>query len=214
LPNLASPHSRARHSIVSKVVVNVNSVSRVSLRNVARDRNEWTRRSGASTASDGNLRTFRVELRDSRGPRVMNSERLDLKQIIAIFETGRDGGAVGREELPGRGAVGEGGADVEDLEPVLAGAVVGGGGGGGFGHVPGDGAVVVDSGIEGEGYLGAGCDGDGLSIGAVSADVAAEVIGGEISDWRVVVGVGADVLVLVVLDTVHGQVFEDVMSIG
>jgi hypothetical protein len=54
---------------------------------------------------------------------------------------------------------------------------------------------MIHSLIRGERDVRAGSDGDSACSGAVGADVAAEVVGGEIGHWRVVVGVLPDVLV-------------------
>ena len=70
---------------------------------------------------------------------------------------------------------------------------------------------MVDSLVSGEGDLGASSDGDGGRLRSASTtNVAAQVVGREVCDGRVVVGVLADVLVNATLDTVGSQALEDV----
>ena len=70
---------------------------------------------------------------------------------------------------------------------------------------------MVDSLVSGEGDLGASSDGDGGGLRSASTtNVTAQVVGREVCDGRVVVGVLADVLVNATLDTVGSQALEDV----
>jgi hypothetical protein len=104
---------------------------------------------------------------------------------------------------------GEGGANLLDLHPV--GRAISAGSAGDLAQVERDRALVVDSLVSGEGDLGASSDRDSGSLCSASAtNVAAQVVRREVSDGRVVVGVLADVLVNVTLDTVGGQALEDV----
>lgn len=81
----------------------------------------------------------------------MDGQLLDAEQVLAVWHAFGDRDAVALCEVPGCAAAVEGRADVFDLEPDAAGAVEGVGGAGGLGHVEGDGALVVDGDVGGEG---------------------------------------------------------------
>jgi hypothetical protein len=73
---------------------------------------------------------------------------------------------------------------------------------------------MIHGGVGCERHRAAGSDGLHGGAGAANAaDVAAQVVGGEICDWGIVVGVWADVLVLCAFDGVGGEVLEDVWGV-
>lgn len=91
---------------------------------------------------------------------------------------------------------GELSADLRDLEP-RSGAVVAGGAAGGLGEVDAGWAWVVGSLVQSKADSVASLDGCGLGFrsGAETSNVATEVVGLDVGDGGVVVGVHADILV-------------------
>lgn len=81
----------------------------------------------------------------------------------------------------------------------------------GKGGVHRDGALVVDGRVQGEGELATGCDRDGLGVGSASADIATEIVGGQVRDGRVVVAILSDILEDRVLGRPHRELLEDVV---
>jgi hypothetical protein len=156
----------------------------------------------------------------------VDADLLNAEQVLASSNAAGDGDIVGGcailvirpvsvsiDELtlkvPRSLVAGEGGANLLDLDPV--GRAVSAGSAGDLAQVERDRALVVDSLVSGEGDLGASSDRDSGSLCSASAtNVAAQVVRREVGDGRVVVGVLADVLVNITLDTVGGQALEDV----
>lgn len=96
-----------------------------------------------------------------------------------------------------------------DLEPRSA--SVSGRGAVHLGHVKSDGPLVVNSLVGGEGDGRSSGDGDGSGFGARAAtDIAAEIVGCKVGNWRIPIRVLANVLVQVTHLSVYGQELKDV----
>lgn len=138
----------------------------------------------------------------------MDGQLLDPEQIVPAGETSRHFVRVVAPQRPGRAAAAESWAFLCNLEPVAV-TSVRRGGAGGLGHVHRDGTLVVHGRVEGPGEAVPCLDGGGGRAGAAGADVAAQVVGGEVCHGRVVVCVFADVLedgvVVELLETVVGS---------
>lgn len=141
----------------------------------------------------------------------MDAQRLNTQQVLAVGDALRDVGRVGNLHGPRGLTARERRPPVLGLEPGTA-AIVVVGGRGRLGHVDGDGALVVDGGVVRKREGGAGLDVDGGGVGAgLAAGVAAQVVGGERGDGRILVCVLADVLVLAVLVGADRQLDGDVV---
>ena len=77
---LTSEDSRAGHSIAVEVAIDVGSVSRIRLLEGTGNAN--TARDPGSASSDLNLSAADVELRDTAGIGVVDTELLDAKQVV------------------------------------------------------------------------------------------------------------------------------------
>jgi hypothetical protein len=139
----------------------------------------------------------------------VETKLLDTEKVLSAWQAGWDGGSVVSSEWPGDWV--EGWALLPDLEPDLSGTVEAGGGAWCLRHVNGNWAVVVDWGVCAEGEAGT-CSNGGSSGGRAwaTALVTSHVVGGDIGDRRVVVGVLADVLVNCTLDSAGSELVEDV----
>lgn len=169
------------------------------------------RESFGAAAGDLDLSARDVELWGRAG--VVDSELLDAEKVLASGKAGGDGDGVIVLQVPGSLATGESGANLLDLDPV--GRAISSSSAVDLGDVEGDGSLVVDSLVSCECDRRASSDGDGRSRGSASTtNVAAEVIRGKVNNRGIVVGVLADVLVLGALDTVRGEVLEDVVTVG
>jgi len=141
----------------------------------------------------------------------VETKLLDTEKVLSAWQAGWNGGGVVSSEWPGDWV--EGWALLPDLEPNLSGTVEAGGGAWCLCHVDGDWAVVVDWGVCAKGE--AGTSSDGGSSGSRAWDttlITSHVVGGDIGNRRVVVGVLADVLVDSALDSADGELLEDVVS--
>lgn len=85
--HLACSYNGARNSVVSEVIIDIHRVSRVGIVESARngDRRPQLRR---PAARDRDLRALDVELWDSRGPGIVNCQRLDAEEIVPILNAG------------------------------------------------------------------------------------------------------------------------------
>lgn len=115
--------SWTRNSIILKIRINIHRVPRLIPLYKTRDRDQ---RPGSSTTSVGYcyLGAGNVELRDSGGIGVVDSELLDAEEVITRWEGGGDGAGVCLGKGPdGVARAVEGWTEIEGFEPDAAGAV-------------------------------------------------------------------------------------------
>jgi hypothetical protein len=86
---LAGSHGRARDRVVGEVVVDVDYVSWVRVLERAGDRHRRAQ-VGRPASSHCDLCTLDVELRDSRGPRVVNGQLLDTQEVFPVRDALRE----------------------------------------------------------------------------------------------------------------------------
>jgi len=206
---LARCNCRARDGVVVEVIVNVNSVSRISVFESPRDSNFGTEIFGSATG-DGDLCAFDVELGDSRRPWVVDSKLLDAKEIVSVSNASGEVECIGLFQVPSSSR--ENRTDIQNLKPHVTGTIEVCSSAWSFGHIYGERTIVVDCNIGGESYGRTGFHRDGLGVVSTGSNIAAKVVGGEVSDGTVVVGVLADIFVSGVLDAVGGQGLENVMA--
>lgn len=93
-------------STEKKKKTHISSIPRIRLLERARDPHR--RRVIAPTAArDLDLRARDVELRDARGPRVVDGQRLDPQQVLAVLDAARDRVRVRARHVPFGFAAGE-----------------------------------------------------------------------------------------------------------
>lgn len=142
---------------------------------------------------------------------LVDTNLLDTQKVITRGNARRDRESVSIRQSPA--TTGEGSAKVLDLEPA-AGAIIAGQRAGSLGEVDGGGALVVDGRVGLEGDRPAGSNRQSFDTGSAGADVATEVVGGQVRHGRVVVGVLADVLPCRVDGGAGADLLEDVVGRG